>query len=109
MNKLAQSVGHENLNLKVVGSSPTFSESLGFTGSSDGKESACNAGNLGSIPGWGRSLEEGSATHSSILIWRISRTEESGWLQSMWSQSWTRLRDRGWCWVFLAAQGLSSR
>ena len=51
MNKLAQSVGHENLNLKVVGSSPTFSEVLSFTGSSDGKESTCNAGNLGSIPG----------------------------------------------------------
>ena len=28
---------------------------LGFTGGSDGKESACNAGDLDSIPGWGRS------------------------------------------------------
>ena len=28
---------------------------LDFPGGSDGKESACNAGNLGSIPGWGRS------------------------------------------------------
>ena len=27
---------------------------LGFPGSSDGKESACSAGDLGSIPGWGR-------------------------------------------------------
>ena len=27
----------------------------GFPGSSDGKESACNAENLGSIPGWRRS------------------------------------------------------
>ena len=54
-------------------------------------------------------LEEGNATHSSILTWRISWTEEAGWLQSMWSQSWTRLRHRGRCWVFLAAQGLSSR
>ena len=81
MNKLAQSVGHENLNLKVVGSSPTFSESLGFTGSSDGKESACNAGNLGSIPGLEVPLEEGLATHSSILAWRIPWTEEPGGLQ----------------------------
>ena len=39
----------------------------GFTGGSDGKESACNAGDLGSIPGLGRSLEKGMATHSSIL------------------------------------------
>ena len=31
----------------------------GFPGSSDGKESACNAGDLGSIPGLGRSLGEG--------------------------------------------------
>ena len=27
---------------------------LGFSGGSDGKESACNAGDLGSIPGLGR-------------------------------------------------------
>ena len=32
---------------------------LGFTGSSAGKESACNAGDLGSIPGLGRSPGEG--------------------------------------------------
>ena len=31
----------------------------GFPGSSAGKESACNAGNPGSIPGWGRSPGEG--------------------------------------------------
>ena len=30
---------------------------LGFPGGSDGKESACNAGGLGSIPGLGRSLD----------------------------------------------------
>ena len=33
----------------------------GFPGSSDGKESACNAGDLGSIPGSGRSPGEGNA------------------------------------------------
>ena len=48
----------------------------------DGKESACNAGDLGSIPGSGRPLEEGMATHSSILVWRIPWTEEPGGLQS---------------------------
>ena len=31
-------------------------------------------------------LEEGTATHSSILAWRIPWTEESGRLQSMESQ-----------------------
>ena len=33
---------------------------MGFPGGSDGKESACNAGDLGLIPGWGRSPEEGN-------------------------------------------------
>ena len=33
---------------------------LGFPGGSDGKESACNAGDLGSIPGLGRSSGEGN-------------------------------------------------
>ena len=33
---------------------------LGFPGDSDGKESACNAGDLGSIPGSGRSAGEGN-------------------------------------------------
>ena len=79
---------------------------MGFPGSSAGKESACNVGDPGSIPGSGKSpgegigyplqyswaslvalmamqetqvqslgwedpLEEGMATHSSILAWRI--------------------------------------
>ena len=59
---------------------------LGFPGGSDGKESACNGGDLGSIHGLRRSLEEGTATHSSILAWRIRWTKEPGGLQSMGSQ-----------------------
>ena len=95
----------------------------GFPGSSPSKESACNAGDPGLIPGLGRSpgdgagnpfqysgaslvaqlvknlpamqetwvpnlgqedlLEEGMATHSSILAWRIPWTEEPDRLQSM--------------------------
>jgi len=38
-------------------------------------------------------LEEGMATHSSILAWRIPRKEEPGGLQSMRSQSRTWLSD----------------
>ena len=49
---------------------------LGFTGGSDSTESACNAGNPGSIPGLGRSLEKGTATHSSTIAWRIPQIEE---------------------------------
>ena len=42
----------------------------GFSGGSAGKESACNAGDLG----WEDPLEKGKATHFSILAWRIPRT-----------------------------------
>ena len=51
-------------------------------GGSDGKEYACNAGDLGLIPGSGRSLgqedplEKEMATHSSVLAWRFLWTEE---------------------------------
>ena len=55
--------------------------------------SACNAGDLGSSPGSERSPREGNVTHSSILSWRISRTEKPGRLQSMGSQCRTRLSD----------------
>ena len=95
-------------------------------GGSAGKESACDAGDPGSIPGSGRApgertgyplqyswtslvaqmvknlpsmwetwvqslgwedpLEEGMATHTSILVWRIPCSEEPGWVQSMGSQ-----------------------
>ena len=56
---------------------------LGFPVGSDSKEFACNvgdlgSGNLGSIPGLGRSPGGGHATHSSILVWRIPWTEEPG-------------------------------
>ena len=44
--------------------------SEGLPCGSAGKDSACNEGDLGSIPGLGRSLEKGKATHSSILAWR---------------------------------------
>ena len=44
---------------------------------SAGKESARNAEDLGSIPGLGRSPEEGKATHSSILAWRVPWTAKS--------------------------------
>ena len=99
---------------------------LAFPGGSAGKESICNEGDLGSIPGsgrclrdgnsyslqysraplvaqtvknlpamretwvrslgWEEPLEKGTATHSSILAWRIPWTEETARLQSMGSQ-----------------------
>ena len=52
-------------------------------GGSDGKESACNAGDPGSIPGLGNSLEKEMATPSSIPVWKIPWTEKPGRLQFM--------------------------
>ena len=48
------------------------------------KESACNVGDLGSIPGLGRSPGEGDSypAHSTIVALRIPWTEEPGGLQS---------------------------
>ena len=68
---------------------------MGFPGGSVVKNLPANAGDtgdLGSIPGSGRPLEEKIATDSSILAEEISWTEELGGLQSMGSQkSWTQL------------------
>ena len=50
------------------------------------KKTPANTGDvrdLGSIPRWGRSLEEGRATYLSILAWRTLWTEEPGGLQSI--------------------------
>ena len=55
---------------------------LSFTGGSVSKESACDAGGLGLIPGLKDALEEGMATHSSTLAWRIPWTEEPAGLES---------------------------
>ena len=63
--------------------SSSSSTCKGFPGSSVGKESTCNAVNPGSIPGWGRFPGGDMATHSSILAWKIPRTEEPGRLPSM--------------------------
>ena len=99
---------------------------MGFPGGSDGKESACNAGDLGSISGLGRCpgggigyplqyswtslvaqlvknppamwetwvwflgwedpLEQGMATHSSILAWRIPWTVYIHGVAKSWTQ-----------------------
>ena len=53
------------------------------------KNLPANAGDIrdvGLIPGSEDPLEEGMATHSSIITWRIPWTEEPGRLQSMGSQ-----------------------
>ena len=66
----------------ILGQKKVKTEGIwGFPDGSVGKESTCNAGNpgdVGLIPGMGRSLEEKMATHSSILARRVPWTEEPG-------------------------------
>ena len=109
---------------KIIFPGAVFTESIsemGFPHSSVGKESTCNVGDSGSIPGSGRSLgegigyllqyswaplaaqaiknlptvqetwvrslgwedylEEGMATHSSNLVWRVP-IDRAGWRES---------------------------
>ena len=60
-----------------------------FPGGASGKQSACQCRRYkrpGFNPWVGKTLEEGMATKSSILAWKIPWTGESGGLQSMGSQ-----------------------
>ena len=59
---------------------------MGIPGGSDGKESACNVGDSGSISGSGRSPGEGNGNPLQYSCWGILWTEESGGLQSMGAQ-----------------------
>ena len=58
------------------GALATGSLVLAFPGDSDGKESTCNAGDLGSIPGLGRPPGGEHGNHSSNLAWRIPMDRE---------------------------------
>ena len=66
----------------------------GFQVAPEVKNPPANAGDMrdmGSLPGLGRSLEEGMATYFSILSWRIPWTEKPGGLQSKESHNQTQL------------------
>ena len=83
-----------NLNLKSVSLNI-----LGFLDSSVGKESACNAGDPGSIPGWGRSPGEGIgyplqyswAFLVAQLVKNLPAMQET-WVQSL---GWEDLLEKG--------------
>ena len=57
-----------------------------FPGGSVVKNLPANAGEVGSIPGSADPLEKEMASQSSILVWRIPRTEEPAGLPSLGSQ-----------------------
>ena len=73
---------------QTLQNSPTLTDTWGFPGGLDGKETGCSVGDPGLIPGSSQEdpLEKEMATHSSILAWRIPWTEDPGGLQSMGSQ-----------------------
>ena len=52
---------------------------LGFPGGSDGRESTCNGGELGSIPELGRSPGGGHGSPLRILAWRIPMDQGTSW------------------------------
>ena len=56
---------------------------IGFPDGSDGKQSACHAGDQVQSLGWEDPLEKGMATHSSILAWRNPWTEAPCRLESV--------------------------
>ena len=66
-------------------------------GGASGKEPTCQCRRQKWVRSLGQKdpLEEGMATHSSILAWRIPWTEETGGLLSVGSQSQTRLKRLG--------------
>ena len=74
------------VNLNKIYNTYVFIYIYGFPSSSADKDSTCNAGDPGSVPGWGRSSGVVNVTHSSVLAWRIPWTEDPGGLQSMVSQ-----------------------
>ena len=71
--------------------------SVGFSCGSDGKESICNVGDLGSIPGLGRSLGEGHGNplQYSCLENSLDRGAWPLWLATVHrvTKSWTQQSD----------------
>ena len=78
---------------------------MGFPDGAEGKEPVFSVGDLSLIPGWEDPLEEGMATHSSILAWRIP-IERGAWRAMVHgvSESQTRLSDGAQHSVYMVAQ-----
>ena len=66
---------------------------LSFPGGLEGKETACNAGDLGLIPGLGRSLGEGNGYPLQYSCLENPMDRGAWWATVHGSQSRTRLSD----------------
>ena len=84
---LVRSLGWEDLLEKGTLPIPV---SLGFSGGSDSKESSCSAGDLGSIPGLGRSPRGGHGKPLQCSWLKNHHGQRRCGGQSMGLQSWTR-------------------
>ena len=85
-------IGYSPWGCKESDTTERLSPVLSCPGGSDGKESACNAGKLDLILGWGEPLEKGMATHASILAWRNPMDRRAWWAVAQWiGKSWTQL------------------
>ena len=101
-----------------ITANPTSRSWLGFPGDSEGKESACNAGDLGSIPGLGRSPGEGNGNQfcqysflenphgqrslAGYSPWGHKESDTTEWLSTAQHKSW-------WVIKYLWASILQSR
>ena len=74
-----QSMGSQRVRHDWETNTLTFKHQLGFPGDSDGKESACNAGDLGSIPGAGRSPGERNGNPLQYSCLENSMDREAWW------------------------------
>ena len=83
---LYDGIGHSKCNIFIHNhftlSIQILSHPCGFLCDSAGRESVCNAGDLGQSLGWEDPLEKGKTTHSNILAWRIPWTVHHGLAKS---------------------------
>ena len=71
---------------------PFKASSLGFPGSSVGKESTCSAGDLGSIPGSGRFPGEGNGKPLQDPCLENPMDRGAWWAAAYWiTKSWAQL------------------
>ena len=89
LEKRPQLCRKSSLSFWTVRDSQSIRKVSGFPGGTTGKNPHASAGDIRdtcSIPELGRSPAGGTATHCSILAWRIPWTEEPGRLRSIGSQ-----------------------
>ena len=79
---------------------------MGFSSSSDGEASASNAGDLGSIPGLGRSPENGNDNPFQYSCLENPMDREAWWATVYGvTKSWTRLSDKNFHFTFQLNRG----